>query len=74
MRRKRLISKVKLLKADPLASAQAVRGKATLQRIRSLVIPPARESVWICPLAFGAAPPKIRRQVQKDLSLPDRAT
>ncbi|HLJ17634.1 MAG TPA: hypothetical protein VKV15_24270 [Bryobacteraceae bacterium] len=30
-----------------------VRDKATLDRIRSLVIPPAWESVWICPLANG---------------------
>ncbi len=78
-----------------------------MQRIRSLVIPPAWEDVWICPienghiqavgrdargrkqyryharyrqvrdetkfgrmLAFGAALPKIRSQVTKDLSLP----
>ena len=85
---------------------KAVSDKATLQRIRSLVIPPAWENVWICPfehghiqamgrdargrkqyryhpryrevrdetkfgrmLAFGAALPKIREQVDKDLSL-----
>jgi DNA topoisomerase-1 len=83
-----------------------VRDKATLARIRSLVIPPAWANVWICPtanghiqavgrdargrkqyryhpryrevrdevkygrlLAFGAALPKIREQVTKDLSL-----
>jgi DNA topoisomerase-1 len=87
--------------------SKLVRDKATLQRIRSLVIPPAWESVWICPdenghiqavgrdargrkqyryharyrevrdetkfermQAFGAALPKIRGQVEKDLSLP----
>jgi DNA topoisomerase I len=80
---------------------------ATLQRIRSLVIPPAWRNVWICPtadghiqavgrdakgrkqyryhpryrevrdetkfdrmLAFGTALPKIREQVNRDLSLP----
>ncbi|MGE5647394.1 MAG: DNA topoisomerase IB [Acidobacteriota bacterium] len=30
-----------------------VRDKATLKRIRSLVIPPAWTDVWICPLAAG---------------------
>ena len=137
MRRKALISKVKLPQADPLASAKAaglryvtgegpgilrkrhgksfqyvgpdsrlVRDKATLERIRTLVIPPAWENVWICPtanghiqaigrdargrkqyryharyrevrdenkfgrmIAFGAALPQIRDQVNKDLSL-----
>ena len=85
--------------------SKLVRDKATLERIRSLVIPPAWEHVWICPLenghiqaigrdargrkqyryhpryrevrdeakfdhmlAFGAALPKIRAQVNKDLS------
>lgn len=83
-----------------------VRDAAALRRIRSLVIPPAWENVWICPfenghiqavgrdargrkqyryhpryreirdetkfgrmLAFGAALPKIRKQVNRDLSL-----
>lgn len=87
--------------------SKPVRNEATLQRIRSLVIPPAWEDVWICPvenghiqaigrdargrkqyryhpryrevrdenkfgrmIAFGAALPKIREQVDKDLSLP----
>jgi DNA topoisomerase I len=87
--------------------SKPVRDKATLERIRSLVIPPAWEHVWICPLenghiqaigrdargrkqyryhpryrevrdeakfdhmlAFGAALPKIRAQVNKDLSRP----
>ncbi len=87
--------------------SKPVRDKAALQRIRSLVIPPAWENVWICPLdsgliqaigrdargrkqyryharyreirdetkfgrmlAFGAALPKIREQVDRDLSLP----
>jgi DNA topoisomerase-1 len=82
MHRKKLISKAKLLQADPLASAKAaglryvtgegilrkrrgkgfyylgpdlkpVRDRATLQRIRSLVIPPAWKNVWICPEANG---------------------
>ena len=30
-----------------------VRDKATLERIRSLVIPPAWRDVWICPLTHG---------------------
>jgi len=88
-------------------NSKPVRDKTTLERIRSLVIPPAWENVWICPfenghiqavgrdargrkqyryharyrevrdetkfgrmLAFGAALPKIRQQVNKDLSLP----
>lgn len=83
-----------------------VRDRATLKRIRSLVIPPAWQNVWICPfenghiqavgrdakgrkqyryhpryreirdetkfgrmLAFGAALPKIRKQVEQDLAL-----
>jgi DNA topoisomerase-1 len=87
--------------------SKQVRDEATLQRIHSLVIPPAWENVWICPsenghiqaigrdargrkqyryhpryreirdgnkfgrmLAFGAALPKIRKQDNKDLSLP----
>jgi DNA topoisomerase-1 len=87
--------------------SKPVRHKATLDRIRSLVIPPAWRNVWICPsanghiqavgrdakgrkqyryhtryrevrdenkfgrmLAFGSALPKIREQVNKDLSLP----
>lgn len=32
---------------------EPVRDKATLQRIRSLVIPPAWTDVWICPIADG---------------------
>jgi DNA topoisomerase-1 len=88
------------------ADAKPVRDTPTLERIRSLVIPPAWENVWICPfenghiqaigrdargrkqyryhahyrevrdeakfdhmLAFGAALPKIRAQVNQDLSL-----
>jgi len=35
------------------ASGRAVRDGATLARIRSLAIPPARTSVWICPVADG---------------------
>jgi DNA topoisomerase-1 len=94
------------------ADRRPVRDKATLERIHSLVIPPAWEHVWICPfenghiqaigrdargrkqyryharyrevrdeakfdhmLAFGAALPKIRAQVNRDLSrrgLPQR--
>lgn len=87
--------------------SKPLRDKATLERIRGLVIPPAWEHVWICPsanghiqavgrdargrkqyryharyrevrdqakfgrmLAFGAALPKIREQVDHDLSLP----
>lgn len=85
-----------------------VHDTAILERVRSLVIPPAWENVWICPtenghiqavgrdargrkqyryharyrqvrdetkfdrmIAFGAVLPKIRAQVNKDLSLPD---
>jgi DNA topoisomerase-1 len=33
--------------------AKPVRDKATLKRIASLVIPPAWENVWICPLENG---------------------
>jgi DNA topoisomerase I len=33
--------------------AKPVRNKATLKRIRALVIPPAWENVWICPLENG---------------------
>lgn len=87
------------------ANGRQVRDKATLERIRSLVIPPAWKDVWICPfanghiqaigrdargrkqyryhpryrevrdeakfdrmLAFGAALPKIRTRVNRDLS------
>jgi DNA topoisomerase-1 len=87
--------------------SKPVRDTATLDRIRSLVIPPAWENVWICPtanghiqavgrdargrkqyryharyrairdeakfgrmIAFGAALPKIRKQIEADLSLP----
>jgi DNA topoisomerase-1 len=83
-----------------------VHDKATLDRITSLVIPPAWENVWICPfenghiqalgrdarepkqyryharyrevrdqtkfdrrIAFGGALPKIRQQLDRDLSL-----
>lgn len=89
------------------ANAKLVRDKHTLNRIRSLVIPPAWSNVWICPfdnghiqavgrdargrkqyryharyrevrdatkydrmLAFGAALPKIRRAVRRDLARP----
>lgn len=34
-------------------NGKPVRDKATLDRIRSLVIPPAWEDVWICPLENG---------------------
>ena len=88
---------------DPQGSR--VNDTATLERIRSLVIPPAWTEVWICPredghlqavgrdarrrkqyryhdsyrqirdetkfnrmAVFGAALPKIRSQIQKDLS------
>ncbi len=87
--------------------SKPVRDKKTLQRIDALVIPPAWQNVWICPvanghiqavgrdargrkqyryharyrevrdetkfsrmLAFGAALPKIRQRVKKDLALP----
>ena len=33
--------------------SKPVRNKATLERIRSLVIPPAWEDVWICPFENG---------------------
>jgi DNA topoisomerase-1 len=33
--------------------AKPVRDKATLQRIKSLAIPPAWENVWICPVENG---------------------
>lgn len=36
-----------------LPSGRVVRDKATLARIRSLVIPPAWADVWICPQANG---------------------
>ena len=89
------------------ADSKQIRDARRLERIRSLVIPPAWENVWICPLenghiqavgrdakgrkqyryhpryrairdatkfdrmiAFAAALPKIRQQVQQDLSLP----
>ncbi len=89
------------------ANSKPVRDRHTLQRIRSLVIPPAWSNVWICPfdnghiqavgrdargrkqyryhpryrevrdatkydrmLAFGAALPKIRRAVRRDLARP----
>ncbi len=88
-------------------NSKPIRDRATLDRIHSLVIPPAWQDVWICPfddghiqavgrdargrkqyryhpryrevrdaakfdhmLAFGSALPKIRAQVNKDLSLP----
>ena len=35
------------------AKGKAVRDQATLQRLRSLVIPPAWTDVWICPLKDG---------------------
>jgi DNA topoisomerase-1 len=35
------------------ADSKPVRGKATLERIKSLAIPPAWKNVWICPLANG---------------------
>jgi len=87
--------------------AKPVRDRAVLHRIRSLVIPPAWENVWICSAesghiqavgrdargrkqyryhpryreirdetkfgrmaAFGEVLPRIRAQVDKDLSLP----
>lgn len=88
-------------------NGKSITTKEDLDRIRALVIPPAWEDVWICPLknghvqavgrdakgrkqyryhaqyrqvrdqtkfskmlVFGAALPKIREQVEKDLSLP----
>src|SRR4030081_3814671 len=33
--------------------SKPVKNKATLERIRSLVIPPAWEDVWICPFENG---------------------
>jgi len=36
-----------------LADNKKVKDKATLQRIKSLVIPPAWEEVWICKLDNG---------------------
>jgi len=90
------------------ADSKPVRDPAILKRIRSLVIPPAWQNVWICPFvnghiqaigrdakgrkqyryhpryrevrdetkfirmkAFGAALPKIRSQVHRDLALED---
>ena|SRR6218665_2474614 len=84
-----------------------VTDKEVLQRIKKLVIPPAWEKVWICPLenghlqatgldarkrkqyryhslwsslrnhtkfyrlhALGAAMPRVRQQIEKDLALP----
>ncbi|HWF87072.1 MAG TPA: hypothetical protein VG222_19580 [Vicinamibacterales bacterium] len=35
------------------ASGRAVTNHAELQRIRSIVIPPAWRDVWICPIALG---------------------
>lgn len=35
------------------ADGKPVRDKATLKRIRSLVIPPAWKDVWICPISNG---------------------
>ena len=35
------------------ADSKPVRDKATLKRIRSLVIPPAWKDVWICPISNG---------------------
>src|SRR5579884_120861 len=35
------------------AEGKPVRDKATLKRIRSLVIPPAWKDVWICPVTNG---------------------
>lgn len=89
------------------AGGRVVRDAATLERIRSLVIPPAWRDVWICPFpsghiqatgrdargrkqylyhsrwrkirdeakfahmaSFGAALPRIRRRVRRDLALP----
>jgi DNA topoisomerase-1 len=89
------------------AGGAAIRDAATLERIRSLVIPPAWREVWICPhpsghiqatgrddrgrkqyiyhprwrqvrdeakfshmALFGAALPKIRRRVSRDMKLP----
>jgi DNA topoisomerase-1 len=89
------------------ASGSFIRDPATIERIRSLVIPPAWRDVWICPhpsghiqatgrddrgrkqyiyhprwravrdeakflhlAAFGAALPRIRRRVSRDLKLP----
>jgi DNA topoisomerase-1 len=34
-------------------AGKAIRDRETLRRIRSLVLPPAWEQVWICPLATG---------------------
>lgn len=86
--------------------SRPLHDRAAMKRIRSLVIPPAWENVWICPfenghiqvvgrdargrkqylyhpryrevrdeakfdhmVAFGAALPKIRKQIERDLSL-----
>ncbi|MGC2300081.1 MAG: DNA topoisomerase IB [Acidobacteriaceae bacterium] len=35
------------------SDGKPIRDKATLERIRSIVIPPAWKEVWICPLANG---------------------
>ncbi len=88
------------------ASGQPVTDEATLQRVRSLAIPPAYGDVWICPRAnghlqatgrdargrkqyryharwaevrdvqkfsrieaFGAALPRLRRRLRRDLAL-----
>ena len=47
--RKRLRSGFRYVTAD----GKPIRDKTTIARIKSLVIPPAWEQVWICPLANG---------------------
>jgi DNA topoisomerase-1 len=67
------------------AAGQPIRDPATLERIERLVIPPAWEDVWICPIATGhiqatGIDAKGRRQyryhdawrVQRDLAKHDR--
>ena len=99
--RRRIASGFRYLDPD----GQPVRDAPTLQRVRSLAIPPAYEAVWICTLpeghlqatgrdargrkqyryhprwrevrdgekfgrivAFGAALPRLRRRLRKDLA------
>jgi DNA topoisomerase-1 len=103
IRRKRAGAGFRYVDAD----GRAIRDRATLDRIRSLAIPPAYTDVWICPsptghiqatgrdargrkqyryhpkwrevrdetkfgrmLAFSAALPGLRRQVERDLARP----
>jgi DNA topoisomerase I len=50
--------------------SKPVRDKATLKRIRSLVIPPAWEHVWICPVENAHLGPFYRKFAKKCLATP----